>query len=125
MKTKITKPIVKGRRLASVQANISSYVVYYISGSSPAIGLAQEAEIDCFGETGNRAGALYFYPDTIKLPENQNTVNGIYLNFRMSRFADVITLLKDEKPLYLYFDPANKSGYLGTSNEPIGEQEGV
>jgi hypothetical protein len=68
---------------------------------------------------------LYFYPDNVSLPANQSTVNGIYLNYRLSRFADVMTMLKEEKPLYLYFDTTKKFGYVGTSSEPVGEQEGV
>jgi hypothetical protein len=111
--------------MSTVQKNFTTYVVYYISGSSPAIGIAQDAEIDCFAENGVRAGAIYFYPDSVHLPENLYTVNGIYLHYSLNRFADVMTMLKEEKPLYLYLDTINKSGYIGTNKEPIGEQEGV
>jgi hypothetical protein len=101
------------------------YVVYYISGSSPAIGLAQDAEIDCFTDAGKRAGALYFFPDSVPLPTNQNTVNGICLYYRTSRFADVMDMLREEKPLYLFLDTSKNYGYVGTNSEPVGEQEGV
>jgi hypothetical protein len=111
--------------MSTVQKNFTTYVVYYISGSSPAIGIAQDAEIDCFAENGGRAGIIYFYPDSVPLPENQNTINGIYLHYRLNRFADVMTMLKEEKPLYLYFDTIKKSGYVGTNREPVGEQKGV
>jgi hypothetical protein len=111
--------------MAIVQRDFTRYVVYYISGSSPVIGVAQDAEIDCFNEKGERAGAIYFYPDSVPLPSNTNTVNGIYLSFRLSRFADVMTMLKEEKPLYLHLDTTKKCGYVGTSTEPVGEQEGV
>ncbi len=111
--------------MPNIHCEFTKYVVYYISGSSPSIGLPQEAEIDCFTEKGTRAGAIYFLPDTVSLPPNRSTVNGIYLYFRMSRFADVMTMLKEEKPLYLHLDTKNQSGYIGTSNEPVGEQEGV
>jgi hypothetical protein len=52
-------------------------------------------------------------------------VNGIYLYYKANRFTDIMTMLKEEKPLYLHFDTAKKYGYIGTSNEPVGEQEGV
>ena len=107
------------------QRDFTRYVVYYISGSSPSIGLAQDAEIDCFTDKWERVGAIYFYPDNVTLPPNQNTVNGIYLHYKMSRFADVMTMLKEEKPLCLSLDTTNNSGYVGTSGEPVGEQEGV
>jgi hypothetical protein len=110
--------------MAIVHRDFTSYVVYYMSGSSPAVGVPQEAEIDCFGPSG-RAGAIYFFPEAVALPPNQQTVNGIYLYFRLSRFADVMTMLKEEKPLYLHVDTVKKTGYVGTSAEPVGEQEGV
>jgi hypothetical protein len=107
-----------------ITANFTQYVVYYIAGSSAAAGLPQDAEIDCFDSAGNRAGAIYFYPASSRMPKNQNTANGIYLYFRIARFSDVMTMLKYEKPLYLALDTANHAGYIGTSNEPAGEQEG-
>jgi len=90
-----------------------------------AIGVPQDAEIDCFTDTGKRAGALYFFPDSVPLPANQDTVNGIYLYYRTSRFGDVMAMLREEKPLYLFLDTSKKSGYVGTGSEPVGEQEGV
>jgi hypothetical protein len=30
------------------------------------------------------AGAIYFYPDGVRLPPNEQNVNGVYLYFRMS-----------------------------------------
>ena len=111
--------------MPQVQQAFTRYVVYYISGSSPAIGLPQAAEIDCFTDEDVRAGGIYFYPDHVPLPANQSTVNGIYLYYKLSRFAHVMTMLKEEKPLYLYLDTTKHSGYVGTSSEPVGEQEGV
>jgi hypothetical protein len=111
--------------MAIVQRDFTRYVLYYISGSSPTIGVPQDAEIDCFDDNGKRSGIIYFYPDNVPLPSNRDTVNGIYLYYKLTRFADVMTMLKEEKPLYLYLDTTNKSGYVGTSLEPIGEQEGV
>ena len=111
--------------MPNVQRDFTRYVVYYISGSSPSTNIPQDAEIDCFTDKGERAGAIYFYPDNVQLPSNQNTVNGIYLYYKMSRFADVMTMLKEEKPFYLYLDTTRKSGYVGTGTEPVGEQEGV
>jgi hypothetical protein len=108
--------------LAIVQQEFTSYVVYYIRRSSPTAGLPQDAEIDCFSATG-RAGAIYFYPDGLPLPPNQQTVNGISLYFRTSRFSDVMTMLKEETPLYLNLDTISAAGYVGTSAEPVGEQE--
>lgn len=111
--------------MAPASQEFTKYTVYYISGHSPAVGVPQCAEIDCFTSTNQRAGALYFYPDGVPLPANNKNVNGIYLYFHQSRFADALRLLQSEKPLYLNLDVANGSGYVSTAFEPIGEQEGV
>lgn len=111
--------------MAIVYREFTKYTLYYISGSSPTIGMPHEAEIDCFDNNENRAGAIYFLPDKARLPSNVDTVNGIYLYFKLSRFSDVISLLREEKPLYLSFDTVKKYGYIGTNYELIGEQEGV
>jgi hypothetical protein len=82
-----------------ITAHFTQYVVYYVAGASAAAGMPQDAEIDCFDGAGNRAGAIYFYPASGRLPKNQSTANGIYLYFRIARFSDVMTMLKYEKPL--------------------------
>jgi hypothetical protein len=111
---------------SSVTKDFTSYVVYIISGGgSPTIGMPQEAEIDCFSDMNERAGIIYFFPDNISLPANKNTENGIYLYYRSHRFADVMSLLRQEKPLHLSLNMTNLSGYVGTGSELVGEQEGV
>ena len=127
--TPVAKSKLKGKVRSSAPTSVTreftKYCVYYISGNTPAIGCPQDAEIDCFTETNDRAGIIYFFPDGLPLPPNRDTVNGIYLYFRMNRFADVMTMLKEEGPLHLTLDTSNGAGYIGTNFEPIGEQEGV
>lgn len=109
--------------MPAIAREFTQYVVYYLSGGSAAVGMAQDAEIDCFDAAGNRAGAMYFHSGTTKLPQNMDTPNGIYLYFRMTRFADVMNLLHHEKPLFLNLNTDNKVGYIGTAAEPIGKLE--
>lgn len=106
-----------------ITKKISKYTVYYLTGGTPASGMAQTAEIDCFDDMGNRTEIIYFFPDDIALPANSETVNGIYLYFNHSRFSEVITMLKDEKPLSLFFYTDKKTGGIQTGIEPVGEQE--
>jgi hypothetical protein len=110
--------------MATVQVEFTRYIVYYFSGSSPAL-VPQEAEIDCFSDSGVRVGIIFFYPDDAPRPANENTISGLYLHYALRRFGDIVALLKDEKPLYLNLDPSTKLGYVATGIEPIGEQEGA
>lgn len=108
--------------MASIQCEFTSYKVYYFSGDSAAASYAA-AEIDCFDATSTRVGALFFHASDAPLPAAESTMSGIYLHFPVTRFADVMMLLKEEKPLFLNFDDTNKWGYLATAFEPVGEQE--
>lgn len=110
--------------MPSIQKSFTRYIVYYFSGGAPGT-VPQEAEIDCFDEAGARVGVLFFYPDAAPRPANENTISGIYLHFPLSRFADIVSLLKDEKPLHLNVDTVSKVGYIATGLESTGEQEGV
>jgi hypothetical protein len=50
--------------------------------------------------------------------------SGPYINFAISRFNDVITILREEKPLYLSFNTNNKVGGVVTDErEEVGEEE--
>lgn len=61
-----------------------------------------------------------FYP----LSHNSYTNNVIRMHFHISYFNDVITLLRYEKPLQLWFDDVKNGGRIQTiSHEPVGEQE--
>ena len=100
------------------------YVLYYISGATPTVGVPQEAEIDLF-DGSERAGILYFFPDGATLPANEETVNGIYVRYHLSRFADVIETLREEKPLYVALHTDTGVAYVGSGFEPIGEEEGT
>jgi hypothetical protein len=109
--------------MAYVVNSFDRYVLYYVSGASPAVGVPHEAEIDLF-DGSTRAGILYFHPDGATLPANRETVNGIYAYYHLSRFADVIETLREEKPLYMALNTGTGVAYIGSSAEPIGEEEG-
>ena len=100
-------------------ASVDSYVVNHLS-KHPTV----DATITCRG-AGAVVVTLHFIKDGVALPPN---VGGppprVY--FPVSRFNDVITTLRYEKPLVFNFNTANGIGTFGTSTqEPVGEQEGV
>jgi len=102
---------------------VDTYVLYYLSssGGGPQVGVPQLAEIDCFSRQAGRSGILYFFPNGASLPPNANTINGIYIYYHLSQFNDVITILREEKPLTLWFNEDNKVAYVATSSESIGQ----
>ncbi|HMK54264.1 MAG TPA: hypothetical protein VK444_05725 [Methanobacteriaceae archaeon] len=84
------------------------------------------ADIVCFNGN-NFIGLLRFFSDSTIIPDNQRLSDGtIYLYYEMSRFNDVMTLIRYEKPLFLAINADTKYGYIGCGQlEPVGEQEGV
>lgn len=100
------------------------YSLYYVGGQVPRDGMPQAAEIDCF-EGDVRVGQLFFY-NTSPIPDNSyaETVDVIFLNYQITQFNDVITILREESPLEIWFDRDNNAGYIATANyERVGEEE--
>ncbi len=53
--------------------------------------------------------------------EGNKTYYNIY--YHGHRYSDVIDLLRNEKPLFFYFNYETKHSYITTSDEPVGEGE--
>ncbi len=74
------------------------------------------------GET--LVGALLFYPETKLLPNARLDPKRdvIFLSYSISQFHAVLDILRNEKPLWLYYRTATDAG-LSSGREPIGEEE--
>ncbi len=69
------------------------------------------------------AGEIIFVKDNESLPKNHITNDKLMVHFPISRFNDIINILRYEKPLYLFISD-NGAAWLGTSSrEPTGDQE--
>ena len=54
--------------------------------------------------------------------ENDSEINGIIrMHLPSAMFQSVLDVLRNEKPVYIYF--AQNRGFLSTSKEPVGEEE--
>ena len=68
-------------------------------------------------------GTLTF-DDFDTLPDNTNTTDRINLKFQESDYSNVVDLLRNEAPLFIWINPDNGIGGLSTSaDEPVGEGE--
>jgi len=69
-------------------------------------------------------GYIYFFPDGTPLapPVLDATGGKIYLHFNLSQLDAVMDTVRNEKPLYVYFQsPTNAA--LRSGQEPVGEEE--
>lgn len=76
-------------------------------------------------EGSDYRGYIYFYPDGTPLapPVFDSSTNLVFLRFNLSELDPTMDLLRNEKPVYLYyFNPGNAGLYTG--KEPTGEEEG-
>ncbi len=78
------------------------------------------AFIHCF-YNGKNVMTCEFYRDGSALPENRNAGGRVGLTYLWSHFAEVLDVLRNEKPLYFGFIESTKVGYVSTQREPVGE----
>lgn len=101
---------------------VDAYEVFYSSNSfAPRIGLKN---------AGVFIGQMIFMPNDSQLPADTNANGQVNLYYRLDDFQNAIDLLRNEKPIYLYFNGTgrreagggNENG-IKTMAEKVGEGE--
>jgi hypothetical protein len=116
-------------RVNEIEKKFDSFNVSYLSlnfGDPPNIGSRCMAYIDC--RDGQKpVGGIKFFD---REPPPPNSYHGSYpnytptINFHISRFNDIINILRYQKPLSLWFDFIKlDGGVTSTVYESIGQQE--
>jgi len=96
---------------------VDAYEVFYSSNSfSPRIGLKH---------AGNFIGQLIFKPNGTTLPPDASTNGQVNLYYHLDDFQNAIDLLRNEKPVYIYFSGTGGGAENGikTMVEKVGEGE--
>lgn len=61
------------------------------------------------------------------LPQNSTETIGskkiYYVYYHVDRYLAMIDILRNEKPLFFYYNHDNHESYVTTSGEPVGEAE--
>lgn len=95
-------------------------------------GMNHQAYIRLYRTNGTLAGILRFYPPESTMPSH--SVSSSFptsgygtVNYPFSELACVIDLLRNEKPIYFCWVDSTSTttayGYVGTDQEPVGEEE--
>jgi hypothetical protein len=113
--------------MAIISKGFDSYSIKYSSRKGQSTNLY--AAITLYnGINHNTAGFIWFTDFSVQ-DDNSYKNNKIHLNFDISRFNNIVTILRYEKPLKIYLnDNSKKEGWIQTSVqasgiEPVGEQE--
>jgi hypothetical protein len=104
--------------MATVRKDFDSYKVWCYSG------FQYEALVHCW-KGGIPAGEIVFFKDDSPIPSNESSSNGLpSIRYPLSRFNDIISILRYEKPFYLFLNLDTLVGIVGTAEqEPVGEEE--
>ena len=106
--------------MPSAFTSFNRYTIYCYSSSLNEV----QYRITCYNDN-DLVGKIYFYRDDISIPENDYNNNNIRINLSSSRFPQIVDILRNEEPLYLWLDLNNFTGLLYTNKEDVGEEEGI
>jgi hypothetical protein len=99
------------------QMRIDAYeVLYSANGFSPRIALKN---------AGNHIGQMIFMPNGAALPADTVVNNQAQLHYHLDDFQNAIDLLRNEKPIYMYYNGSGGGFENGirTMSEKVGEGE--
>ena len=94
------------------------HILFY---GSPEGYQTNRAQIALYG-VDNRTAAFVRFNDPGMTFENDYESDGVIrMHLPSTMFENVLDVLRNEKPIYIYF--AQGRGFLSTSSEPVGEGE--
>ncbi|WP_456401447.1 hypothetical protein [Hydrogenimonas sp.] len=94
------------------------HILFY---GSPGGYQTNRAQISVY-DKNNKVRAYIRFNDPGMFFENDYEKNGIIrMHLPSAMFENVLDVLRNEKPVYIYF--AQNRGFLSTSTEPVGEGE--
>ncbi|GJL62874.1 MAG: hypothetical protein NPIRA04_15280 [Nitrospirales bacterium] len=106
-----------------VTHEVGTYRVLMISGYSG--GGGNQIGFVYFNDpTGKYVGYVGIIKDGIPLPANVQWPNGILnIYFHEAELVPLLDTLRNERPVSVQYHTTLKWGSVGTSQEPVGEQE--
>ena len=108
--------------MANSTFQVKTYSYYFWSSRDHDI---PRMNLNLKGVNGEQCFITFPYDDD-PLPEAIKTGNNYWFYYREFQFPMLIDMLRNEKPIYVYFN--NDSGFpnsqISTTEEPVGEGEG-
>jgi hypothetical protein len=97
------------------------YRMYYYSAPQ----YSWDVRIDLRMTGGDNVGTLLFMKAGQTIPANTSVGGFTQIHYSISHFPAIMSMLREEQPLFLNLNTTNGIGTISTSDEPVGEQEGV
>jgi hypothetical protein len=83
--------------------------------------LNNRAQITLYGSANNVLAYLRFKDNGMPFENDYSEAGIIRMHLPSEMFKNVLDILRNEKPMYIYF--AQNRGFLSSSKEPVGEGE--
>lgn len=94
------------------------HILFY---GSPEGYQTNRAQISVYGTDGKVKAFIRFNDQGMTFENDEDSGGIIKMHLPSAMFKNVLDVLRNEKPVYVYF--AAGRGFLSTSKEPIGESE--
>lgn len=94
------------------------HILFY---GSPEGYQTNRAQIALYGPDGKTVAFLRFNDPGMTFENDYESGGIIRMHLPSAMFSNVLDVLRNEKPVYIYF--AQNRGFLSTSKEPVGEGE--
>ncbi len=94
------------------------HILFY---GSPEGYQTNRAQIALYGPAGGTVAYMRFNDPTMTFENDFESGGRIFMHLPSAMFENVLDVLRNEKPVYIYF--AQGRGFLSTSKEPVGEGE--
>ena len=94
------------------------HILFY---GSPEGYQTNRAQISVYGEDGKVKAFIRFNDPGMTFENDEDSGGIIKMHLPSAMFENVLDVLRNEKPVYVYF--AAGRGFLSTSKEPVGEAE--
>lgn len=98
---------------------VDSYSVLFYGG--PEGYQTNRAQIQLSDATGQTLAWVRFNDPGMAFENDYESGGIIRMHLPSTMLENVLDVLRNEKPIYIYF--AQNRGFLGTSREPVGEEE--
>jgi hypothetical protein len=102
------------------------YISYSAGGKNNIYGKFYRADIDMRDKDGLPIGNAFFFEDQASMPDKDSQdANGfIIMNLKLEDFPRILDVLRNEKPVYLWYNKNFEMASINTSAyEPVGEGE--
>ncbi|MGI9531513.1 hypothetical protein [Lutimonas sp.] len=100
---------------------INTYSATLYTGGSES-NLQCKAMINCYNDTQpTPVMTAYFYHEGYFIPPNSKHIDKVNLRYSILDYNNFLDLLRNESPVFFYYNEHSKIGYLRTGQESIIE----